>query len=161
MLDNSTASRVLSVVYATKAITKIIYDRVLSVVYATKAITKITTIVSCRWSTHKGDYQDHLSHCVGSIAASRSVAKDAPLRRTVQRTGTIVATQTGASRPSCCESASNLGDVIIENDVLYGDGVNIAARLEPLAEPAGICVSSIVHRASAIGSTLASGMAVT
>jgi hypothetical protein len=41
MLDNSTASRVLSVVYATKAITKIIYDRVLSVVYATKAITKI------------------------------------------------------------------------------------------------------------------------
>ena len=39
MLDNSTASRVLSVVYATKAITKIIYDRVLSVVYATKAIT--------------------------------------------------------------------------------------------------------------------------
>jgi hypothetical protein len=51
MLDNSTASRVLSVVYATKAITKIIYDRVLSVVYATKAITKITTIVSCRWST--------------------------------------------------------------------------------------------------------------
>ena len=55
----------------------------------------------------------------------------------------------------------NLGDVIIENDVLYGDGVNIAARLEPLAEPGGICVSSIVHRASAIGSTLASGMAVT
>jgi hypothetical protein len=41
MLDNSTASRVLSVVYATKAITKIIYDRVLSVVYATKATTKI------------------------------------------------------------------------------------------------------------------------
>ena len=41
MLDYSTASRVLSVVYAPKAITKIIYDRVLSVVYATKAITKI------------------------------------------------------------------------------------------------------------------------
>ena len=35
----------------------------------------------------------------------------------------------------------NLGDVIEEEDRLYGDGVNIAARLESLAEPGGICVS--------------------
>jgi adenylate cyclase len=39
----------------------------------------------------------------------------------------------------------NLGDVIIEGDDIYGDGVNIAARLESLAEPGGICVSSIVN----------------
>src|SRR6202167_3793149 len=39
----------------------------------------------------------------------------------------------------------NLGDVIIEGSDIYGDGVNIAARLEPLAEPGGICVSSIVN----------------
>jgi adenylate cyclase len=39
----------------------------------------------------------------------------------------------------------NLGDVIIQGDDIYGDGVNIAARLEPLAEPGGICVSSIVN----------------
>ena len=39
----------------------------------------------------------------------------------------------------------NLGDVIIEGDDIYGDGVNIAARLEPLAQPGGICVSSIVN----------------
>ena len=35
----------------------------------------------------------------------------------------------------------NLGDVIQEGDRIYGDGVNIAARLEGLAEPGGICVS--------------------
>lgn len=39
----------------------------------------------------------------------------------------------------------NIGDIIIEDDDIYGDGVNIAARLEQLAEPGGICVSQTVH----------------
>ncbi|MBL4766826.1 MAG: tetratricopeptide repeat protein [Rhodobacteraceae bacterium] len=39
----------------------------------------------------------------------------------------------------------NLGDVIIQGDDIYGDGVNIAARLEPLAKPGGLCVSAIVN----------------
>jgi adenylate cyclase len=39
----------------------------------------------------------------------------------------------------------NLGDVIIDGDDIYGDGVNVAARLEPLAPPGGICVSGIVN----------------
>ncbi len=39
----------------------------------------------------------------------------------------------------------NLGDVIEEGDRIYGDGVNIAARLEGLAEPGGICISGTAH----------------
>ena len=39
----------------------------------------------------------------------------------------------------------NLGDVIVEEHDIFGDGVNVAARLEALAEPGGICVSRIVR----------------
>jgi adenylate cyclase len=39
----------------------------------------------------------------------------------------------------------NLGDVIQEGERIYGDGVNIAARLEGLSYPGGICISEIVH----------------
>src|SRR5712691_4122858 len=39
----------------------------------------------------------------------------------------------------------NLGDVIMEGERIYGDGVNIAARLEALAEPGGVLVSQTVH----------------
>ncbi len=40
----------------------------------------------------------------------------------------------------------NLGDVLIDGDDILGDGVNIAARLEGIAEPGGICVSDDVYR---------------
>ena len=39
----------------------------------------------------------------------------------------------------------NLGDVLIDGDQIFGDGINIAARLEALAEPDGVCISSAVY----------------
>jgi adenylate cyclase len=43
----------------------------------------------------------------------------------------------------------NVGDVVVEGDDIFGDGVNVAARLEGLAEPGGICVSARVQEDAA------------
>ncbi len=46
----------------------------------------------------------------------------------------------------------NLGEVIVDRGEIYGDGVNVAARLESLAEPGGICIAESVH--TAVGNKL-------
>ena len=39
----------------------------------------------------------------------------------------------------------NLGDIIVEDGRIYGDGVNMAARLESVADPGGICISRTAY----------------
>ena len=55
----------------------------------------------------------------------------------------------------------NLGDVIVEGGDLYGDGVNIAARLRRWPSPGGICVSAKVHDQVAASSTSRSTISAT
>ena len=43
----------------------------------------------------------------------------------------------------------NVGDIVVEDGDIFGDGVNVAARLEGLADPGGICVSARVHEDAA------------
>ena len=81
----------------------------------------------------------------GVIAEFGSVVDAVNCALSVQRSGAKRPDQS-TSRPTIVlRIGINLGDVIIEGGDIYGDGVNIAARLEPLAEPGGICVSSIVN----------------
>ena len=54
-------------------------------------------------------------------------------------------TETGDDRKMKFRMGVHLGDVIVEGEDIHGDGVNIAARLEGLAEPGGICVSDMVY----------------
>jgi adenylate cyclase len=54
-------------------------------------------------------------------------------------------TELPAARRMAFRIGINLGDVVVEGEKLYGDGVNIAARLESLAEPGGLCISGTVY----------------
>ena len=81
----------------------------------------------------------------GAIVEFGSVVDAVNCALSVQRSGVSVPGAAARQPTIVLRIGINLGDVIIENDDIYGDGVNIAARLEPLAEPGGICVSSIVH----------------
>ena len=81
----------------------------------------------------------------GTIVEFGSVVDAVNCALSVQRSGAALPDATAGQPIIVLRIGINLGDVIIENDDIYGDGVNIAARLEPLAEPGGICVSSIVN----------------
>ena len=81
----------------------------------------------------------------GVIAEFGSVVDAVNCALSVQRSSATTPDQSASQPTIVLRIGINLGDVIIEGDDIYGDGVNIAARLEPLAEPGGICVSSIVN----------------
>jgi class 3 adenylate cyclase/pimeloyl-ACP methyl ester carboxylesterase len=75
----------------------------------------------------------------GLLAEFASVVEAVDCAAEIQRE--MAARNAGNKRSMVFRIGVHLGDVIVEGDDLYGDGVNIAARLEGIAEPGGICIS--------------------
>jgi adenylate cyclase len=81
----------------------------------------------------------------GTIVEFASVVDAVNCALSVQRSGAPAPDRSAAQPVIVLRIGINLGDVITDGDDIYGDGVNIAARIEPLAEPGGLCISSIVN----------------
>ena len=77
----------------------------------------------------------------GALIEFASVVDAVECAAAIQRAMATHDPETAAARRIQLRIGINLGDIIVEGDDLYGDGVNIAARLEAMAEPGGICVS--------------------
>jgi TolB-like protein/class 3 adenylate cyclase/tetratricopeptide (TPR) repeat protein len=81
----------------------------------------------------------------GAIVEFGSVVDALACAVAIQKEVSARQTGFGSDRRIVFRIGINLGDVVVEDGDLLGDGVNIAARLEGLAEPGGILVSSTVH----------------
>ena len=94
--------------------------------------------------------RQHRGHTVkntgdGLLAEFASVVDAVRCAAEIQRGMAARNSETAEDRRITFRIGVNLGDVIVEQDDIYGDGVNVAARLEALAEPGGICISRVVR----------------
>ncbi len=77
----------------------------------------------------------------GTLVEFASIVDAVQCAASIQRAMAAFDPTTPEARRIRLRIGVNLGDIIIQDNDIYGDGVNIAARLEALAEPGGICVS--------------------
>jgi class 3 adenylate cyclase len=81
----------------------------------------------------------------GILAEFNSVANAVECAVAIQDTMRRRNAEIEADRKMQYRIGINLGDVIYDESRIYGDGINIAARLESLPKPGGICISSKVY----------------
>ncbi len=77
----------------------------------------------------------------GALVEYASVVDAVTCAMEVQKAVTANQTEVPESERIEFRVGINLGDIIVEGDDIYGDGVNVAARIEGLAPPGGICIS--------------------
>ena len=108
-----------------------------------RRLTAYRTIVDELISTHHGrifgsagdsviaDFASAVDAVECAVAVQDAIAKENAVRT--------------AGEPMCFRIGLHVGDVLVKGENLFGDGVNIAARLESVAQPGGICISGAVR----------------
>ncbi len=109
----------------------------------------LRTLNACREVTDSL-IQQHRGRFVGSagdsvLAEFASVVDAVQCAVAIQRELKIRNAEVPAHRRMEFRIGINLGDVMVDGEQIYGDGVNIAARLQALADAGGICISGTVH----------------
>ena len=99
-------------------------------------------LVNPKVSEYRGRIVKHTGD--GFLAEFASVLDAVRYAAEVQRGMIDRNAETPEDKRICFRIGVNLGDVIVEPEDIFGDGVNIAARLQAFAEPGGICISGTV-----------------
>ena len=108
-----------------------------------RTLTSHRQLIDSQIAQHRGRIVGTAGDSV--LAEFASVVAAVQCAVVIQQTLKAENAQLPAARQMAFRIGINLGDVMVEGDQIYGDGVNIAARLEALAEAGGICLSGIVH----------------
>ena len=112
-------------------------------------VATIRTLAACRdkMIAHVNENRGRVVDFVGDnmLAEFPSALDAVDCAAKIQRTLTNLNSKLDENRQMYFRIGINIGDILIDKDVIYGEGINIAARLEGLAEPGGICISEFVY----------------
>jgi adenylate cyclase len=108
-----------------------------------RTLSRHRTIIDRLIDQHRGRFVNSAGDSV--LAEFASVVNAVECAVGIQRALKAENAEVPAERRMEFRIGVNLGDVVTEGEQIYGDGVNVAARLESLAQPGGICISGKVH----------------
>src|SRR5262249_30464952 len=108
-----------------------------------RTLSAYRKVIDSLIENHRGRFVNSAGDSV--LAEFTSVVEAVSCAVDIQRTLRTRNAELSQERRMEFRMGVNLGDVMVEGGQIYGDSVNVAARLESLAEPGGICVSGVVQ----------------